>query len=181
MKIFAETDRIILREIVLDDALPMYHMEADPEVHTYLDSTPINAIEEAINIIDFIRKQYVDYGIGRWAIELKETGQFVGWGGLKYRPDEVNGHIGFYELGYRLLRKFWGLGLATESAEATLKYAFEELHLDTVYAMADSQNKASENALLKSGFKFTAEFKYKGVQSQWFEIAQVAWKNKLHF
>lgn len=177
MKIYAETDRIILREIVLDDAAAMFEMDADPEVHTYLGKSPIQTIDQAIQNIKYIRQQYLDYGIGRWAIADKGTRQFAGWGGLKYRTDEVNGHANFYEVGYRLLRKFWGQGLATESAKASLKYAFEELHLDKVYAMANVENDASRNALLKSGLKITGQLEYEGIQCHWFEIKQADWKS----
>lgn len=176
MKIYMETERIILREIVLDDAAAMFEMDADPEVHTYLGKSPIQTIDQAISNIQYIRQQYLDYGIGRWAIEDKATKQFVGWGGLKFRPDEVNGHTNFYEVGYRLLRRSWGQGLATESAKASLKYAFEELHLDGVYALADVENGASRNALLKSGLKIAGQFEYQGIQCHWFEIRQADWK-----
>lgn len=178
MKIYVETERIILREIVLDDASAMFEMDADPEVHTYLGKSPIRTIDQAINNIKYIRQQYVDYGIGRWAIEDKETKQFAGWSGLKFRPDDVNGHSDFYEVGYRLLRKFWGQGLATESAKASLKYAFEELHLNGVYALADVANSGSRNVLLKSGLKIAGQFEHEGIQCHWFEIRKADWKNK---
>lgn len=181
MKIYAETDRIILREIVLDDAAAMFEMDADPEVHTYLGKSPIQTMDQAIQNIKYIRQQYVDYGIGRWAIADKRTGQFAGWGGLKHRTDEVNGHSGFYEVGYRLLRKFWGQGLATESAKASLKYAFEELYLDQVYALANVENDASRNALLKSGLKITGQLEHEGIQCHWFEIKQADWKDQFAF
>ena len=119
----------------------------------------------------------LDYGIGRWAIVDKGTGNFVGWGGLKFRTDEVNGHINFYEVGYRLLRRYWGQGFATESARASLKYAFNELQLDAVYAMANVENLASKNALLKSGLVITGQLSYEGIACDWFEIKQEDWRN----
>ncbi|WP_285056561.1 GNAT family N-acetyltransferase [Pedobacter ginsengisoli] len=82
MKIYAETDRIIMREIVMEDAAAMFEMDSDPEVHRYLYKTPIRSIEETISSINYIRQQYIDYGIGRWAIIDKKTDQFAGWGGL---------------------------------------------------------------------------------------------------
>lgn len=181
MKIFAETDRIILREIVPEDAAAMFEMDSDPEVHVYLGKSPIQSIEQAIDNIRYIRQQYLDYGIGRWAIVDKKTNQFVGWGGLKFRTDEVNGHINFHDVGYRLLRRFWGQGFATESAKATLKYAFEELDLKAVYALANVENKASRNALLKSGLKITARIENVGILCDWFEIKQEEWSGMPKF
>lgn len=169
-RIFAETDRILLREITLEDAPAMFEMDADPEVHTYLGKSPIQNMDQTVRQIQYIRQQYIDYGIGRWAIVDKRSGEFVGWGGLKFRPDDVNGCINFYEVGYRLLRRFWGQGFATESTKATLKYASEEMKLNTVYAMANVENSASKNVLLKSGFTITGQLSHEGITCDWFEL-----------
>lgn len=177
MKAYIETDRIILREIELEDAPAMFEMDSDPEVHTYLGKSPIQDIEQAITNIQFIRQQYLDYGIGRWAIVDKETNEFAGWGGLKFRTDQVNGYTNYYDIGYRLLRRFWGRGLATESAKATLKYAFGTLKLDAVYAMAHVENLGSRNALLKSGLKMTSRTESEGILCDWFEIKREDWAN----
>ena len=170
MKIHIETNRILLRDIELEDAAAMFEMDADPEVHTYLGKSPIQHIDQAIAYIQFVRQQYLDYGIGRWAIVDKETNGFAGWGGLKFRTDEVNVYTNFYDVGYRLLKRYWGKGLATESAKASLKYAFETKGLDAVYAMAHVENLASRNALLKSGLKITSTVEENGILCDWFEI-----------
>ncbi|MHA4895786.1 GNAT family N-acetyltransferase [Pedobacter sp. PWIIR3] len=176
MKVFVETDRILMRELVREDVDAFFEMDADPEVHTYLAKSPITSKQEALDMIDFIRQQYLDFGIGRWAIVDKDTTEFVGWGGMKYRTDTTNGHTGYYEVGYRLLRKQWGKGYATESAKASLRYAFEVLNLDKVYAMAHVDNAASRNALQKSGLKITNQFEYEGILCDWFEISKQDWE-----
>jgi len=170
MKIFAETDRIILRELVSDDAPGMFIMDSNPEVHKYLQKQPIQTIGEAEDQIQYIRLQYKDFGIGRWAIVEKSTGQFVGWGGLKFRTDEVNGHTNFYDVGYRLMETAWGKGYATESAKLSVRYAFEELKLDAVYALAHVENVASRKALIKAGLKITAQVIHEGITCDWFEV-----------
>ncbi|HKG06089.1 MAG TPA: GNAT family N-acetyltransferase [Pedobacter sp.] len=170
MKIFAETDRIILREIVLEDAADMFEMDSDPEVQKYLGKAPIKTIAEAVENIQFIRQQYIDYGIGRWVIVDKATNEFVGWSGMKYRTDLVNGHTGFYDVGYRLIRRFWGKGYATESAKASIRYAFGTLNLEAVYALAHFENTASRKALLKSGLKITGHVNHEGIACDWFEL-----------
>lgn len=172
MKVFAETERIILREIVEADAPAFFEMDSDPEIHTYLGSTPLKSIDQAIDAIKFVRQQYIDHGIGRWAIIDKQSGLFVGWGGLKFRQELVNGYTDYYDVGYRLLKRFWGKGYATESAKASIAYAFAELKLDAVYSMANVDNAASRNALLKSGLKITGELTYDGIPCNWFEICQ---------
>jgi ribosomal-protein-alanine N-acetyltransferase len=78
MKVFIETERLILRELVPIDAEGMFELDSDPLVHTYLGESPITTIEQAKANIALIRKQYVDNGIGRWALIEKQTGNFMG-------------------------------------------------------------------------------------------------------
>jgi len=170
MKIYVQTDRILLREIVPEDAAALFEMDADPEVHQYLGKQPLQNIEQVQDYILFVRQQYIDFGIGRWAIVDKTSNEVVGWGGLKFRTDSVNGITNFYDVGYRLLRRYWGMGYATESARASLKYAFEVMNLEAVYAMANVENAASRHALLKSGLKITAQLTHEGIDCDWFEI-----------
>lgn len=175
MKVFAETDRIILREITLEDIPMMYKMDSDPEVHKYLGNKPFTDISESEENVRFIRQQYINNGIGRWAVVDKESGEFVGWGGLKFITSPIANRNHFYEVGYRFLKAHWGKGYATESAKASLKYAFEELNLENVYAMAHGENAGSRHALQKSGLKITGHFDYEGIKCDWFEISKEDW------
>jgi len=124
MTIFAETDRLILREILDSDEDAFFEMDADPEVHKYLGNHPVKTKDEIKAAIKFIRQQYIDNGIGRWALIEKSTGEFVGWGGIKLIKETMNNHVNFYDVGYRLLKKHLKKGYATESAKASIKYVF---------------------------------------------------------
>ena len=73
MKIFAETERLILRELLKSDADGMFELDSDPLVHQYLGNKTISNINQSIELIDFVRQQYIDHGIGRWAIIDKST------------------------------------------------------------------------------------------------------------
>lgn len=172
MKIFAETQRLILREFIPSDDEGILELDSNKDVHKYLGNKPIKNIEEARKIIDFIRQQYIENGIGRWAIIEKETTNFIGWAGLKFIKDERNNHSNFYDLGSRLIPKYWGKGIATESAQASLEYGFEKLQLNIIYGMADINNKASRNVLQKIGFKFIETFFLDGVEHDWLEATK---------
>ncbi|HET7116151.1 MAG TPA: GNAT family N-acetyltransferase [Hanamia sp.] len=76
MKIFAETERLILREILPTDVEGMYELDADPEVHKYLGNKPVTSREKTVDVINFIRQQYIDNGTGRWAIIDKKSNEF---------------------------------------------------------------------------------------------------------
>ena len=170
MEIFAETERLILRELLPIDRNSLFAIDSDPEVHIYLGNNPVENIEKIDDNIKFIRKQYVDNGIGRWAVIEKSTNNFIGWAGLKLIRELTNNHIDYYELGYRLNKSYWGKGFATESAKASLQYGFNTLNLNKIYAIADSKNVASRNVIEKIGLKYIETFTNNDTDHDWFEI-----------
>ena len=99
-----------------------------------------------------ILPQYALYNHGRWAVLVKPDLQFIGWCGLKARPerDEI-------DLGYRFIKDAWGKGYATEAAFACLKYGFEQLGLKRIVGRAMPQNVASLRVLEKCGMQYIGE------------------------
>lgn len=77
MKVFAETERLILREILPTDIDGMFELHSAPEVHRFLGNKIVTSKEQTINIINFVRQQYIDLGTGRWAIIDKNTNSFI--------------------------------------------------------------------------------------------------------
>ena len=152
-----ESERLLYRELLPSDAEAMFEMDNNPEVHRYLGGNPTQTIEETHRIIDYIRSQYVRNGIGRMAAVLKDSGEFIGWVGLKLEHN-VNGHENFYDIGYRLLPQFWGRGFATESALAFVDYGFKVLKAEKICAFADKDNTASRRALEKAGLHYVNTF-----------------------
>lgn len=172
VKIFAETERLILREILPTDVDGLFELDSDPEVHRYLGNHPVTDKEQITAVINFIRQQYQDHGIGRWAVTDKKNNGFIGWAGLKWVTEPTNGHKNYYDLGYRLIRKFWGRGIATEAACASLSYAFIELQAREVYGMADTENAASNRILQKAGLTLMERFDYDGSIHNWYRISR---------
>ncbi|THU40793.1 GNAT family N-acetyltransferase [Niastella caeni] len=170
MKIFLETERLILREIVPSDVDGFFELDSDPEVHRFLGSTPVQTKDQVVEAIRFIRQQYIDNGIGRWAVIDKNTNSFIGWAGLKFITELTNNHINYYDVGYRLIRKYWGKGIATEAAKASLLYAFDTLNAREVYAIADCDNAASNKILTKIGMKCIETFNHQGIKCNWYKI-----------
>jgi ribosomal-protein-alanine N-acetyltransferase len=160
MQVYIETPRLIIRPIDWTDVDDMFAMDSDPAVHTYLGNTPYTDIEQSRENVSFIHQQYTENGIGRWAMLLKESDEFVGWVGFKLIKTRLNGHIDFHDFGYRMARKHWGKGLATEASMASLPYGVDLLQLKEVFATTDVGNTASRNVLEKVGFKFQHIFNY---------------------
>lgn len=153
-----ETDRLLLRPIEYNDSEGMFLLDSNPNVHKYLGNNPLKSIEESIVYIENIRNQYLAHGIGRFAVILKETNEFIGWSGLKYITEEENNHIDFYEIGYRFREEFWGKGFAYESAKAWYDYAFNELKVDVLYASAHIENIGSRKILEKIGLNLKNKY-----------------------
>lgn len=175
MKAFIETERLILREIILSDKESLFELDTDPAVHQYLGHNPLVDMEQVEEMISNIRQQYIDNGIGRWAVVEKSTGDFLGWGGFKLVRGLINNHTNYYDLGYRLIKRYWGKGFATELANGSLKYGFEKLMLDKIHAFADAGNKGSRHVLEKAGLHFIEKFDYEGEEHDWFEITRSQW------
>ena len=144
----AENENILLRTWLPEDALFFYHLNVDPDVMRYTGDPPFESVEDAKSFI----ARYLDfehYGCGRWLVIQKESGEAIGWCGVKYHPVEKE-----YDLGFRLLKKYWNRGWASEAARLCLKYASDVMGLKVITAKAVDQNLASIRVLEKCGFIF---------------------------
>ena len=175
MQVFAETKRLLLRELLPADAAGMFELDSDPEVHRYVGRNPVTTIEQSQAQIAFIRQQYIHNGIGRWAVVEKQTNSFMGWAGLKLITEPTNNHVHYHDIGYRLIRRYWGQGYATEAAAAARDYAFEQLQLPAIYGITDVQNLASRRVLEKIGLQFIETFEWQGELCNWLQMNRPAY------
>ncbi len=173
MKFHIETERLLLRELRLTDLEGMFALDSDPEVHKYLGNKPVKSIDESKKILESVLTQYKERGIGRFAVIEKSTGDFVGWSGLRLNTEyNMNGFTEYYDVGYRLIKRFWGKGYATESGKASVDYAFNVLKLPEIYATTEIGNQASHNALLKLGLHYVEDFYFEQEQMnlRWYTL-----------
>ena len=168
-----ETERLILREFRESDLDGMFELDSDPEVHRYLGNKPVKTKEESQRIIASALKQYKERGIGRWAVIEKSSGEFMGWSGIRLNTEyNMNGFTRYYDVGYRLIKRYWGKGFATESGKAAVNYAFNVLKLPELYATTEIGNQASHNALLKIGLHYVEDFYFEEekLKLRWYKI-----------
>jgi len=175
MNILIETERLRIRALTEDDIDGMFTLDSDPEVHKYLGNKPVKTKAESLAVIQNIQKQYQERGIGRWAVEDKNTNVFLGWTGLRLyqgAEESFNGFTNFHDIGYRFIRKYWGKGYATESAKAALDYAFNTMKLDAVYALTELEHEASHHILLKIGLAYKEQFYCERLDEhlRWYEL-----------
>ncbi len=173
MKYYIETERLILRELLTSDLEGMFELDSDPLVHKYLGNNPITTKEQALKNLEFIRSQYLDRGIGRFAAIEKSSGDFIGWTGLKLNQgekEELNGIRDFIDVGYRFIPRYWGKGYATESSIATLEYGFKTMNYPVIFGAAEVDNIGSNKVLSKIGLNFVNEFYYTDIKCKWYEL-----------
>ena len=140
-----QTHRLTLREFQLSDAIHFYEMNNDWDCIKFTGDVAFKNVEEAENFLKNY-DHYEKYGFGRWTVLDKISGEFLGWCGLKY--DEA---LDEYDIGFRFLRKHWGKGYATESAEFCLKLGFEKFDIPEIVGRVMPENIASIKVLEKLG------------------------------
>jgi RimJ/RimL family protein N-acetyltransferase len=158
MHILLETRRLRLRRFTADDADLLAALDADPEVMrhiTYGQPTPRSAYVET-----YLPRWLAIYearpGLGYFAAERRDTGEFAGW--FHLRDDRIEPE--YVELGYRFRRSAWGLGYATEGARALLAHGFNGLGLARISARTLLGNRASQRVMEKCGLRRVGEFVY---------------------
>jgi len=172
MVAFFETNRLLLRQFTEDDASLLYELNLDPEVIRYTHD-PIADVEHAKQVLNEVMlPQYSLYDHGRWAVHLRSNLEFMGWCGLKYlsETNEV-------DLGYRLMKKFWGKGYATEAALACIEYGFNTLNLPVIIGRALPGNLASIKVLEKCGMKYLHDEVMHGYLHKTYQVTNPAIKS----
>lgn len=144
-----ETERLIIREFTFEDLDTLIELRSDDEVNKYLGGKARQNPEAiAKRLKDYI-ESYEKFGFGASAMIWKETGEMIGWSGLM--PLNETGEV---ELGYGMVKEFWGRGIGCECAVAWLKFGFEKAGLERIVAIAYPENKSSRRIMEKCGMKF---------------------------
>ena len=144
-----ETERLVLRPVTLDDAEAMFEYASDKETTRYTFPTNQSLEETKNNIAQF----YLANPLGRWGIELKSTGEFIGTIDL-HKIDTV---LKKAAIGYIINQKYWNQGLTTEANRAVIELAFEKIGMNKLDAFHDKDNPASGKVMEKSGMRFSHE------------------------
>ncbi len=151
------TSRLLLRRLTPSDETAMVALDSDPEVMRYVGSPPGARPPEETRARARQRIAADHRAAGWWAVEGRADGAFHGLALLLAMPDGDD-----FEVGYRLARRSWGQGIATEAAAAVVQHAFAALELPRVVAVAYPDNAPSRRVLEKVGFTFDGPFDYRG-------------------
>lgn len=153
-----QTLRLDFREFVAADADDLWRLDQDPGVMRYISNGRPSTRAQIAASMQRIPRVYRLYpGLGRWRVSRRDTGAYIGWFVLIYIPDTVE-----VEVGYRLLRKAWGQGFATEGARELVRYGFDALGLHRIIGITHPDNTASQRVLKKAGLAAAGWGRYYG-------------------
>jgi ribosomal-protein-alanine N-acetyltransferase len=144
-----ETDRLILRQMTLEDVPALFKIWSDPEVTKYINITAFKEESQAREMIELLNRLAEEKKAIRWAITLKEDQKVIGSGGFNtwLKEEAFRG-----EIGYDLDRGYWGRGIMTEVLHALISFGFGPMKLNRIEAMVEPENIASIKLLKKNGF-----------------------------
>jgi RimJ/RimL family protein N-acetyltransferase len=154
-----QTERVVLRSWLDQDREPFAAMNADPKVREFFESTQTR--EESDRSVDRFIAQEAEHGFTFWAAEV--DGEFAGFIGLDVTGFDA-GLPYADEIGWRLARKFWNQGLATEGARACLDYAWHTLGRERIVACAAPRNIPSRRVMEKIGMHEIGPFEHPQVE-----------------
>jgi len=149
-----KTERLILRELRQADAADVLAFRADPIVQKY-DDPVIHSEAEAQTFIEELHDEYAAQRGINWAVTLLDPQVVVGIFSL-HHWDPYHRRA---EAGYGLARAYWGQGIGSEALRAILRFGFEQLNLNRIYARTIADNHESVRLLERMGFQREGTFR----------------------
>lgn len=153
-----KTSRLILRAFTEEDIDSFQHVLTEKDVLRYFPNSKPPSRSQVEKMVAGQLKHWQEHGYGWWAVEPRKESKFIGWCGLQYLPetDEI-------EVAYLLSRAYWGQGLATEAAQASLRYGFDVLGLQSIVGIVHREHNASQRVLEKLGMSLVEQAEYFGM------------------
>jgi ribosomal-protein-alanine N-acetyltransferase len=146
MSLIAETERLELRNLSSGDAMFLHQLTSDADVMKYFPK--VLSRDETSAMLQQVLEQYAKYGYCFWKVMRKPTAEFVGIAGILHQ--EIEGNVEA-EVAYRIAKKQWNNGYATEAAAACVKFARTTLGKTRLISIIHPQNRPSIRVAQKLG------------------------------
>lgn len=146
------TSRLILRPPADADLDGFAAMNADPEVMRYIGAGRLRTREETGAGLRHVIDDWNRKGYGLFSVDSAESGEFLGWVTLA-EPLFLPQVLPAVEIGWRFLRAHWGRGYATEAAQATMRFAFDDRGFERLVSIRHADNHASRRVMEKLGMR----------------------------
>ena len=162
-----ETERLILRMFEADDFDAAHLLFSDADVQKYLSPANRRTPEQMRVTLEKLATRWLERGFGIWCVCDKNSGEVIGYSGFQYfeKSSEV-------EILFGYLKEFWGNGYATEAARACLRYGFQTLFFEKVYAAIHPENVPSLRVLEKLEMSFEDRTEHYAMDSITFTISR---------
>ncbi len=145
-----ETERLILRKMVLNDAEAVFAYASNSDVSRYTLWETHRSIEDSRAFLEFATQKYENGGEPDWGIVYRGNGCLVGACGLvNWEAEHARAEVGFV-----LSREYWGRGLMSEAVRAILRFGFERMNLNRIEARCIAENAASARVMEKAGMVY---------------------------
>jgi len=151
------SERLGLRNWLENDLEEFAKINADKEVMKHFPKTLTK--DESLNLIKRLQNHYEKYNYTYFAVDILESGEFIGFIGLVYQTYESE-FTPATDIGWRLKKSAWGKGYAPEGAKRCLDFAFNELKLDKIISTCTEKNYKSEKVMKKIGMKKVGGFNH---------------------
>ncbi|MCU1290660.1 MAG: N-acetyltransferase [Acidobacteria bacterium] len=162
-----ETERLAHRKFTLEDLPKLIELRSDEAVIRHLGGRSLQNPENIEKRLHFYIECYEKYGFGMCALVWKPTGEMIGWSGLQ--PLENTGET---EVGYGMIKEFWGKGIGCETAKGWLEYGFGKASLERIVAVAAPENTASWRIMEKLGMRREKTETFYGMECFFYAIAE---------
>lgn len=144
-----KTERLIFRELNIDDKSDIYCLYSDPQVIRLDHRELLKDISEAEELIRNFKRSNRSHSFISWGIELKEAKKIIGTCGFK-NWDRMSHHA---EIGGHISSEVWGKGYGDEALQVMMEYGFTKMHLNKICAYTNAKNISVLKLMDKYGFK----------------------------
>ena len=171
-----ETGRLLLRMFEVSDLDSMVRLFIDAEVQKYLSPENRRTREQMRITLQNLIRHWKERGFGLWCVSKKRDNKMLGYCGFQYFDQTSDREILF-----AFFKDFWGKGFATEAADACLKFGFEKLLFERVFAATHPENAASRCVLEKIGMVCQEKTTHYGIDTIAYEISRCNFKPSKDF
>lgn len=168
MTVILETKRLVLKQPSSSDFDELLRLRTDRQVMQYIGTGDIQTENQVKEFIENAKPYSDEYGLSFYSVFEKEMNDFVGQAGLF--------HLGFnidqpdIELAYRLHKKYWNKGYATELAKALIEYGFGKFSFSKIVAIVHPENDRSRRVMEKTGMSYHGIIDFKESKMPCYEI-----------
>lgn len=148
------TERLELRQFMIDDLQDYYLIRSDVRVMKALDKNP-NTFEQAKALFELMERKLKDNEAISWVISLKESKKLIGY--IGYHNIDIPNHRA--EIGYAIFFEYHKQGIMSEAIEPVIDFAFNKINLHSIEARTNPSNINSNKLLLKHGFEKEGHFR----------------------